>query len=324
MTTPHSTTFPPRDALPKPRATILVTGSSGLIGSDLRPALHARDFSVRGLDICGHGTERGDVCDSTDVESALDGVDGVVHLAAVSRVVWGERDPGACWRTNVGGLRNVLDHARRLVRPPWLIFASSREVYGHPHQLPVHEDAPLQPVNVYGRSKAAGEALLDDARSGGLRACVVRLSNVYGSVRDHADRVIPAFIRAALAGATIRVEGSANSFDFTHVDDTVRGLLAVVEHLSGGGEAPPPVQLVTARATTLSQLARLTLALRKTTSIVEEAPPRSFDVSCFLGSHTRATALFDWTPQVPLQEGLARLMRDFEAECATPVEGGAA
>ena len=70
------------------------------------------------------------------------GVDGVIHLAAVSRVVWGQKNPELCWETNVTGVQNVLDAAREASSRPWVISASSREVYGEAEHLPVSEDMP--------------------------------------------------------------------------------------------------------------------------------------------------------------------------------------
>jgi nucleoside-diphosphate-sugar epimerase len=72
----------------------------------------------------------------------------------------------------------------------------------------VAEDAPLSPRNVYARSKVAVEQLTEEARERGMIAAVVRFSNVFGDTEDHADRVVPAFARAAAAGGTVRVDGS--------------------------------------------------------------------------------------------------------------------
>lgn len=116
-------------------------------------------------------------------------------LAEISRLVCGERDPDLCETTNVGGLRNLIDVLSNEEKSPWLIFASSREVYGQPQTLPVTEDAPLRPINVYGNSKAVGEQMVASAVNRGIRATTFRLSNVYGSTGDLADRVIPAFTR---------------------------------------------------------------------------------------------------------------------------------
>ena len=249
-------------------------------------------------------------CGSRD---AIDGCLGVVHLAAVSRVLWGEQDPEGCWNTNVDGLRNILETLDERKRPPWLLFASSREVYGQPRHLPATEDTPLRPVNVYGRSKVEGERLVEEARAGGLCAATVRLSNVYGSARDHADRVVPAFARAAVSGGAIRIDGAECTFDFTHIDDTVRGLVALVDRLENG-HAPPPIHLLTGIPTTLHDLAALAMTLAGGSTPLVETPPRSFDVARFYGDPIRARELLGWTPHVGLREGLERLVREIRIE----------
>ena len=239
--------------------TILVTGSEGLVGTALSAELRARGFAVAGLDLklpAGH-PGRADIADGQAVEQLVDGCDGIVHLAAVSRVVWAERDPERCWRINVEGTRNVLRAARGSQSRPWVLFASSREVYGEPTRLPVAEDAALRPMNVYGRSKAAGEDLVGEVRDSGLTTAIVRFSNVYGSTDDHPDRVIPAFARGAVEGADLRVDGSGSTFDFTHLNDAVAGVLAMIDAMESGEARLPTLHLCTGRATTLGELARI-------------------------------------------------------------------
>jgi UDP-glucose 4-epimerase len=121
----------------QPAPGVVVTGSRGLIGTALTAVLTKSGYAVRGLDLRAEDIHHGDVRERDQVERALDGSVGVVHLAAVSRVIDGERDPDACWRTNVEGTRNVLEAALACARRPWLIYASSREVYGQPPVLPV-------------------------------------------------------------------------------------------------------------------------------------------------------------------------------------------
>lgn len=291
---------------------ILMTGSAGLIGGALRAALELESLEVIGLDLRSHGAERGDIRNEDVVRTAARGCTGVVHLAAVSRVAWGERDPGACLETNVRGTHNVIAAALAQSEPPWLLFGSSREVYGHPETLPVTEEAPLKPVNVYGRSKAEGEAIVMKARERGLRTAILRFSNVYGSVSDHPDRVVPAFARAAVLGAPLRVEGPSRTFDFTHLDDTVRGILGLVRMLSSDGvEAPPAIHLVSGIPTTLGRLAHLAVELAGTPAAAFEVAPRVFDVSRFHGDPSRARALLEWTPRVSVRDGLARLIESF-------------
>lgn len=292
---------------------ILITGSEGLVGSALRRNLESSGFEVRGLDIRADNTETGDVRDPVDVKKALHGCIGIVHLAAVSRVVWGERDPALCWKTNVEGFRNVLEAADQLAVKPWVIFASSREVYGQPVRLPADEETPLRPVNVYARSKVAGEQLIAEARDRGLQACVIRLSNVYGSTRDHPDRVVPAFARAALLGQPLRIDGCDHTFDFTHISDVVQGIAALVELLDRGAAPPPPIHFVSGVPTALGELATLAIDIAQSDSTVTHAPPRDFDVAKFHGCPGRAQSLLGWSPRTSLRQGLAALINDFSA-----------
>jgi len=302
---------------------ILITGSEGLVGTALRTALETHGRDVSGLDLVAADHELGDVRDHERVRAAVEGCDGIVHLAAVSRVIWGERDPELCWATNVGGLRNVVEAMEARRHKPWLIFASSREVYGQPDRLPATEEMPVQPVNIYGRSKVEGERLVQAARDRGLRASTVRLSNVYGSVQDHIDRVVPAFARAAVLGATLRVEGAGHTFDFTHVDDTVRGLAALIDLLVSGEAAPPPIHFLTGRPTTLGQLASLAVDIAGTSAPIEEGPQRSFDVSHFYGVPERARQLLGWEPRVGLRIGLERLIQEYRRRLVVVEQEGA-
>jgi len=287
-------------------ARILITGASGLIGSDLSPALVRQGFEVVGLDLV----------DGRDVRAplSLEDFDGVVHLAAVSRVAAAEADPDACWSTNVGGTQNVISAAQLAGQAPWVLFASSREVYGQPPELPVDEDAPLLPLNVYGRAKVRGEALISQAP---LTTGIVRLSNVYGRTADHADRVVPAFARAAVLGAPLRVDGRANGFDFTHIDDVTRGLLSLIDRLHAGVSLPP-IQLVTGRETSLAALAGL--ARDQGADRILDAPPRTYDVCRFCGRGGRAATLLGWRPKIAIEDGFRALVGDFRAEfgCAAP------
>lgn len=298
---------------------ILITGSSGLIGSALARALTREDHRVIPLDLRAEpGCGRGDVRSAADVAAALRGCDGVVHLAAVSRVIDAERDPELCWDTNVEGTRTVLTAAADLPQPPWVLYASSREVYGQPEQMPVTEDAPLRPVNIYGRSKVEAEHLVSAIRPN-LRTAIVRFSNVYGATSDHADRVVPAFARQAAFGLPLRVDGSNHIFDFTHLDDSVRGIIAIIKQLQAERSDLPPVHFVTGVPTTLGELAALAVELATSDSPIREAPPRNFDVARFLGDPGRAETLLGWRPRVALRDGLARLIAAFRAEC--PAEG---
>ncbi len=291
---------------------ILITGACGLVGTALARALAADGTEVVRLDLRDQPQSRGDVRDAARVQHCIAGVDGIIHLAAVSRVVWGERDPESCRATNVGGVRNVIAAALSSPRRPWLVFASSREVYGEPDTLPTTEDAPLRPINVYGRTKVEGERLVAHSQREGLRSAILRLSNVYGSPIDHRDRVIPGFARAAAIGSELRVDGVDHTFDFTHVDDVARGVVATTRLLMAHDRSPPPIHLVSGRATTLGELATLAARLGRPECTVRQAPPRTYDVARFVGDPARAKALLGWQATVSLEDGLARLVRAYQ------------
>lgn len=293
------------------RRTVLVTGAEGLVGRALVSALRAGGRDVVSFDLkTPFEGVQADVCDPSALQRAIQGCHGVVHLAAVSRVVWGERDPELCWATNAVGTQNVVDAALAAESRPWVVLSSSREVYGQPAELPVTEQHPVAPLNVYGRAKVAGEQAVLQARQSGLSTAVLRLSNVYGSPEDHADRVIPAFAGAALAGAPLRLEGPDNTFDFTHLDDTIRGVCAVVEALEAGEAELPTLQLVTGAPTSLQQLAALAIELTGSSSRLEQAPARTFDVARFYGSYALAEKVLGWAPRIGVREGLARLVQE--------------
>lgn len=283
---------------------VLVTGSKGLIGTGLCQALPTAGLIAVPFDLRADGEGRGDVRVRSELHRAMQGCVGVVHLAAISRVVEAENAPDACIETNLGGTNNVLAAAESCEHSPWVIYASSREVYGNPASLPVREDMQLGPINVYGRCKLQAE---ERVTASGLSAAILRFSNVYGSPRDHTDRVIPAFLLRALAGEELSVEGSDNQFDFVHLDDAVRGILLTIQRLEQG-LACQPVHLATGRGTTLAELAALAVGLAKSDSAIVEAPARTFDVARFCGEPSRAKRQLDWQANVQLKDGMRRLM----------------
>ena len=295
---------------------VFITGSSGLVGRELVKALRAAGHDILEYDIAKDGS---DIRDRAKVEAAMRGCDGVVHLAAISRVAWGENFPELCHSVNVGGTALLLDLARHCPQPPWFLFVSSREVYGDPDDFPVREDAPMRPANRYGRSKAEGELLVEAARATGLRTSVVRLSNVYGSANDHPDRAVPSLLWCAMSGRELRVSGAETFFDFVHLDDCVDGLCRAVTKLASGCDRLPAVHLVTGWKTSLDDLARVAISVTGSRSSIRVEPPRAFDVRGFCGDPERAMETYGWSAKIDLEEGMKRLFAVFKARDA-PLE----
>lgn len=284
---------------------ILVTGAEGLIGRYVCQTLKTAGVAYRPFDLKRHELE--DICNAHAMAEAVRDVQGVVHLAAVSRVLWGERDPVSCDAVNVRALKNLL---RICIdgRRPWFVFASSREVYGQADRFPVSEECPKRPINHYGKSKLEGEELVEAGAQSGLVANICRFSSVFGCPLDHADRVAMAFASAAAHGGRISVEGANNTFDFTSVRDVADALWRLIQ-ATAAGERLPPIHFVSGNGTTLRELADMAVVASAHHLIVEEAPPRRFDVSRFIGDPMRAKSLLGWSATANLSLEFEQLVR---------------
>lgn len=288
---------------------VLVTGSAGLIGRHLTQRLKEMKWRVLGVDMAKDaGDFQLDICDDAQFARLLPGVTGIVHLAGISRVIDGERDPDRCRFVNVDGTHGIIRRAAEAALRPWIIFASSREVYGQQDDLPVSERATPRPMNAYAHSKLMAEQLV---RESGLRGAVLRFSSVYGDRLDHADRVTPAFCSAAASGGTIRIDGADNGFDFTHVEDVADGICRMIELVDGSGDMIAPTHLVSGRVCSLGQLAALAIAAAGKDCRVSHAPPRSFDVGRFVGDPGRAAEIIGWRSTTSLEGGVRRLVQAY-------------
>ncbi len=259
---------------------------------------------------------RGDIRDYETVRKAVDGKNAVFHLAAVSRVAWGQEDPFNCWLTNQVGTINVLEACNKAESNPVLLEASSREVYGEPLYLPVNEGHPKRPKSVYGLTKLSAErACLSYSKSSGLDPSVnhviMRFSNVYGSERDLPERVVPKFMNKALRGEDITLYGGEQILDFTFIDDTVSGILKLASACLGGDGSifGEDFHFVTGRGVSVSELARMIVDLVGSRSKIIHGASNSFEVRKFVGDLTKSHKTLGYEPKVSLEHGL-RILRD--------------
>jgi nucleoside-diphosphate-sugar epimerase len=290
---------------------ILLTGSSGLVGRNLSRALVSRGVQLRHFDVARSPLEN--VRNAVSCNSAVTGVDGIVHLAAISRVITAEKDPTVCQAVNIEGLRTLLAAAVDADKKPWFLFVSSREVYGDSQQFPVSEDASYAPRNHYARSKVFGERLTYEARERGVCANIARLSTVYGDLDDYPDRVLPAFCIAAARGAELQVQGADVILDAVHVHDAAEGLARLMSR-TAGGDRLPPIHFVSGRGTTLRQMADIAVAAAESRSTVIESAPRDYGVRAFIGDPTRAEQILGWTALTMVSHGIRDLVQAFRAQ----------
>jgi len=286
---------------------ILLTGSSGFIGSALKQLLEENGIEVVHFDIKDNILD--DVRDFSALQSKILDIDGIIHLAAVSRVKIAHENPLECVNTNIGGMINVLESAR-LIRTdnnyPWVIFGSSREVYGESAILPVNESSTRKAINVYGVSKLSGEELCKVySKNYGLKVRVLRFSNVYTGKNDHLDRVIPKFILQAFNEDDLIINGTGEEiFDFTYNDDTIQGIWGCIQEIERNTHLFDDFNISTGVPISLKQLADTIIKKTRSKSTVEFTNPRSYDVNKFYASPSKAIKMLGFLPKIIFDEGI--------------------
>jgi nucleoside-diphosphate-sugar epimerase len=286
---------------------ILVTGSSGFIGSALKRLLDEKGIKTVTYDIKENPSD--DVRDFSSLQSKIKDVNGVIHLAAVSRVKLAHENPLECINTNIGGIINVLESARQITSEnghPWVIFGSSREVYGESTNLPVVETSARKAINVYGVSKLSGEELCKAyADNYDLKTRVLRFSNVYTGIKDHLDRVIPKFILRAFNSEDLVINGLGEEiFDFTYITDTIQGIWCCVQEIEKRMQLFDDFNLSTGVPISLRALAELIIAKSKSKSKIKFATARSYDVNKFYANPDKARKILGFSPSITIDAGL--------------------
>ena len=304
---------------------VLVTGGVGFIGYHASRALLARgddvlvvdDFSDAPYPLADKRRNERDlvaqfprvrivracVTDRATLAPLFEGAEAVLHLAGLAGVRPSFRDPARYTRVNVEGTATVQELAveRGIDR---FVFASSSSVYGNTTPLPAHEDAPCTaPESPYAASKRSAELVAGAIcrRVPTLRCAALRFFTVYGE-RQRPEMAITRFARAIAVGRPVTVFGDGSMRrDFTHVDDIVRGVLAVLERVKPGFRvynlgSGAPVDL----RTLVDALGELTG--RK--PLVERAPMQLGDVEATFADIARARDELGWAPGIALREGL--------------------
>ena len=304
---------------------ILITGGAGFIGSTLAEELLKKGYAVHILDIKKHPENLQSFkcevnyleCDvsSPDLHDAIRDVspDGIVHLAAVSRVIWCEENPELCRSTNIGGTLNLMKTVSELPKRPWIIFGSSREVYGEQKNLPVKEDSSINPINTYGIAKAKGEVLIREySNKYQFKGMVLRFSNVFGNEKDIMDRVIPRFTISMLNDEPIEIHGGNQIFDFTYIEDTVNGIMKAIDYIKNHEKHSyiDTFHILTGKPTRIVDLPSIIgKQLGKTPEIIY-TKARSYDVEKFYGDPSKARRILDFSSKIDISTGLKKTIEN--------------
>ena len=259
---------------------------------------------------------QGDIRDRVVLHDLLSyPIDGVIHLGAVSRVIWGEQDPNSCVDINVHGTRLLLDAIERSGQRPWLIFGSSREVYGVRKRLPVSENCRKAPINVYGNTKLLGEELVREfSRSTGMNTIILRFSNVYGNEYDILDRVIPRFVLRSLKGLPLKIHGGKQLVDFTHINDTIEGILKAIDIVNDRGfYGTNDFHILPGIGTSLQDVVKIIADHTGAEPEIQYEQPRVYDVDKFVGNPAKARSQLGFSAMIKPETGI-RMTVDRYAE----------
>lgn len=317
---------------------VLVLGGMGFIGSNLALACLKHGASVTVFDsltpdaggnranipvAIGHGSMRvlvADVRDTVALVQAVRGATLVFQCAALTSHSGSMRDPRANVEVNCLGVINVLEAIRLHNPAAKLVYVGTSTQVGRMQQEPIDERHPEFPLDIYSANKSAGEKyVLIYARTHGLRAAVVRLSNNYGPracIRTPEFGFMNYFVGLGLQGRAITVFGDGSQRrNISFVDDSVAALLAVALEESTNGE----VYFATAdQQVTVRQVSEAIVdVIGGSIEFVEWPADRAaLEIGDAVISNDKIRSTLDWAPSCSLADGLART-RDYFASRMT-------
>jgi nucleoside-diphosphate-sugar epimerase len=304
----------------------LVTGGAGFIGSHLCEELARRGERVRAVDSLITGKRanlahvpavdflEGDLAELAVARRAVEGVDFVLHQAAIPSVPRSVSDPITSNRANIDATLNVLVAARD-AGVKRLVFAGSSSAYGDTPTLPKREDMPTNPLSPYALQKLVGEQYLAlFTRLYGLDTVTTRYFNVFGPRQDPSSPysgVISLFISALVDGHQPIIYGDGGQTrDFTYVANVVDGVLRACH---APGVTGRMMNVATGGRISLNQLLATMCDLLGVKATADYREPRAGDVRDSQADISLAKQLTGYAPTVDLREGLERTLAWYRA-----------
>jgi len=311
-------------------ASYLVTGGAGFIGSHLTEELVRRGQRVRVVDSLITGKRQnlahipgvefieGDLADLAVAKRAVEGIDFVLHQAAIPSVPRSVQDPITSNTANIDASLNVLVAARD-ARVKRVVYAGSSSAYGDAPTLPKVETMPTAPLSPYALQKLVAEQYCQMfTRLYGLETVTIRYFNVFGPRQDPSSPysgVISLFISALCEGRQPTIYGDGgHTRDFTYVANVVDGVLRACEAKGASGEV---INVATGGRISLNQLFRTIRDLVGARVDPIYADPRPGDVRDSQADIEKARRLLGFEPKVGFDEGLKKTVEWYRASQAT-------
>ena len=312
-------------------ARYLVTGGAGFIGSNIAEELVSLGEEVVVFDNLSTGHEgniehirqditfvKGDIRNASEVRKALNGVDYVLHQAALASVPRSIDDPLLVNEVNVGGTLTVLDESRH-ASVKCVVYAASSSAYGDSEVLPKREDMLPAPLSPYAVSKLVGEHYCSVySEVYGLPTISIRYFNVFGPRQDPASQyaaVIPIFISHLLDGKAPTIYGDGEqSRDFTYVGNIVKANIMAAKSDKAAGQS---VNIACGGRFTLNELYRMLCELIGVSIDPVYADPRQGDVKHSHADISMAEELLGYSVETDFEEGLKRTV-EWYRQSGTP------
>jgi len=313
-------------------AKYLVTGAAGFIGSSLVRALLERGDQVRGIDNFATGRRENltevseqidfreaDILDLDAVRRACEGVDYVLHQAAIPSVPKSVLDPIGSNRANIDGTVNVLVAARdQKVRR--VVYAASSSAYGDTPTLPKHEAMNANPISPYAVAKLASELyMVSFYRCYGLETVCLRYFNIFGPRQDPSSPysgVLAKFTMQMLRGEQPTIFGDGEtSRDFTYIDNAVSANL-LASSAPAAECAGRVFNCATGRRVTLNETFEALKELTGFRGTAKYAPERNGDIKHSLADITLAQKYLGYKVKVTFEDGLRRTVAWYRSETA--------
>jgi dTDP-glucose 4,6-dehydratase/UDP-glucose 4-epimerase len=306
-------------------ADVLITGGLGFIGSALARrlvGLNARVTLVDSLipeyggnDFNIHDIRDRLVVDLTDVRDAVAMATLIkkrhflFNLAGQTSHLDSMTDPLTDLNINAAAQLQILEACRLHNRDVKIVFASTRQVYGRPKYLPVDEKHPINPIDVNGINKLAGEwyhLLYNNVYQ--IRACALRLTNTYGPgmrVKDARQTFLGIWIRQLIDKKPIQIFGTGEQRrDFNFVSDVVEALLCAATNKESNGQV---FNLGHRENVSLNELAELLLRINgqgRYELVPFPEDRKTIDIGDYYSDFTKIEKSIGWTPKVTLEQGL--------------------
>src|SRR5215217_3778390 len=308
-------------------AVYLVTGGAGFIGSHLAEELRRRGERVRVVDNLATGKQRnveqiegaellvGDLADLQVAREAVDGVDYVLHQAAIPSVPRSVADPITSNRANIDASLNLLVAARD-AQVKRVVYAGSSSAYGDTPTLPKREDMPASPRSPYALQKLVGEQYLQlFTRLYGLETVTTRYFNVFGPRQDPSSAysgVISLFATRMLEGRAPTIQGDGGQTrDFTYIANVVDGVLRACTARRASGEV---INVAVGGRISINDLCARMASVLGSTVQPEHTPSRAGDVRDSQADITKARDILGYRPIVSFEDGLRRTLEWYKQE----------